>query len=104
MDGYADNQLEWPVMSFRRCNKCGSDFDDLDRHTFCPHELRPYRKISINFPVELFDKIRQRAKADGVAISHKAVELVACGLRDYEDSEAHEPDNAARRLRDLSSV
>jgi hypothetical protein len=24
---------------FRRCNDCGTDYDDADRLTFCPHDL-----------------------------------------------------------------
>ena len=27
-------------MSLRRCNNCGTDYDDNERNQFCPHERR----------------------------------------------------------------
>jgi len=39
----------------------------------------------------VFDKIVARALIDQVSFSEKAVELVKCGIFDYEESERHEP-------------
>jgi hypothetical protein len=107
MDGIGrkDTQHEEYTMTFRRCEKCGSDFDHRDRRLFCPHELynpplqkaagfkrtTGHRKIAINIPEEDFIKIKQRAESDGVPFTAKAVELIRCGLLDYEDSERHDP-------------
>ena len=49
------------------------------------------KKIAINMPEELFNKISQRAAEDSVSFNAKAVELLSCGVFDYEESEAHEP-------------
>ncbi len=50
-----------------------------------------YKRIAIGFPPEEFEKVEARAKADGVTFSAKALELIRCGLFDYEESEKHEP-------------
>jgi hypothetical protein len=49
------------------------------------------KKIAISMPEEVFDKIARRAKADGVSFNTKALELLRCGLFDYEESEEYEP-------------
>jgi hypothetical protein len=102
-------------MTFQRCGKCGSDFDHRDRRMFCPHELynpplqkaagfrrtKGHRKIAINIPEEVFDKIRRRAEAEQVPFTVKAVELLRCGLLDYEDSERHDPPRWLRNFLDV---
>lgn len=55
------------------------------------------RKIAVEFPEDLFNKIKARAEKDDVSFSKKAVELAACGVRDYEDSERHDPKPAPRQ-------
>jgi hypothetical protein len=47
-------------------------------------------KIAIAMPPALFYKIRARAQANGVSFSREAVELLSCGLFDYEESEEAE--------------
>lgn len=50
-----------------------------------------HKKIAVNMPEEVFDKVARRAKQDNVSFNAKAVELLKCGLFDYEESEQHEP-------------
>lgn len=53
--------------------------------------LRSHRKIAINIPAEIFERISARANAAGVPFTVQAVDLLRCGLLDVEDSERHEP-------------
>jgi hypothetical protein len=53
-------------------------------------------KIAIAMPPALFYKIRARAQANGVSFSREAVELLSCGLFDYEESEEAEEVNHAK--------
>jgi len=45
------------------------------------------RKIAIEMPEELFDKIANRAKTNGLSFNAMAVQLLDCGVFDYEESE-----------------
>jgi len=47
-------------------------------------------KIAISMPETLFDKINKRAAADGVSFNKIAVDLLACGLLDIEESEMYD--------------
>jgi hypothetical protein len=58
-----------------------------------------YRKIAISFPPEVFRKVNSRAHAARKPFTTMAVELIKCGLYDYEESEKHEP--ATRRANGL---
>lgn len=49
-----------------------------------------YHKIAVSFPITIYQKILDRARADKVSFSDKAVELIECGLFDYEEAERHE--------------
>jgi hypothetical protein len=51
---------------------------------------KTHRKIAINMPKDAFDKIAKRAKIDNVSFNQKAVELIDCGIFDYEESERYE--------------
>jgi hypothetical protein len=44
-------------------------------------------KIAISMPHELFNRIAERARRDGVSFNKTAVELLACGEFDYTESE-----------------
>ena len=48
-------------------------------------------KIAINFPKEIYDKIKRRADKAKISVSEQAVDLVKCGLLDIEESEQHDP-------------
>jgi hypothetical protein len=48
------------------------------------------KKIAITMPEEIYDKIAFRADLDNMTFSKKAVELIDCGLFDYEESERHD--------------
>jgi hypothetical protein len=48
-------------------------------------------KIAVNFPDEVYNKIDRRARTKKTSFSAMAVELVKCGLFDFEESEKHEP-------------
>lgn len=50
-----------------------------------------FKKIAIDMPEELFDKILTRAIKAGVPFNTIAVTLLSCGVLDYEESESHEP-------------
>lgn len=58
--------------------------------------LQGHRKIAINFPEEIFLKVKQRAEDAEVSFTVMAVKLIDCGIFDYEDSERHEPKKARR--------
>jgi hypothetical protein len=51
-------------------------------------------KIAIAMPRELFHKIAARAKSNGTSFNREAVELLSCGLFDYEESERHDKKGA----------
>lgn len=53
--------------------------------------LRSHRKIAINIPADLFERISARASAAKRPFTVEAVDLLRCGLLDVEDSERHEP-------------
>jgi hypothetical protein len=55
------------------------------------------KRIAIAIPDELFEKIAKRAKDDNVPFTVKAVELLSCGILDYEESERFEPEVVAQR-------
>jgi len=49
-----------------------------------------HHKLAVNFPAEVYEKIKSRATHEGVSLSDMAVKLTDCGLFDYEESEAHD--------------
>ncbi len=50
-----------------------------------------HHKIAVTIPIDVYNRIKLRAYAEGISFSTCAAALIACGLLDYEESEAHEP-------------
>lgn len=55
------------------------------------------RRVAVTFTEQIFEKVMRRAKDDEVSFSTKALELIRCGLFDYEESEKHEPPKQSKK-------
>lgn len=48
-------------------------------------------KHAVNFPRDVYDKIKRRAKKSGRSFSDEAIDLIKCGIFDIEESESYDP-------------
>jgi hypothetical protein len=49
-----------------------------------------HHKIAVEFPIEVYRKIKKRADDEGKSFSVMAAKMADCGLFCYEEAEEHE--------------